>query len=333
MDAISVVASGLLNSQPPPAIIPLAHAGTLVATDGVNVMSMSNTTTGNLTVGPLSDLSQVDNTYSKPGPLGSSIQTLNYGAGVFMLVDAVGVSYWSDDLGANWTLGTGHDPAFNSVVAGYYSDRLGVFMHNNHQPTYSIDGKVKIDALGQPQVISAAGGFTQLDFKGSTYNYALNSQRFLWYNTGTDFTTGWAQCTRNAARDTYAMATDGNVVANLQAFMGGGLVQINSSTDGVTFGADITTSGFTITNPRHIMYHRGEWVAIDANGSCWTSDDLITWVAQGDTYLTGTSSGVSNTGNHTMDNQNIIRWGSGEGQSRANFAIFFQNQVYQSVNI
>ncbi len=325
------VASGVLSAPPPPEFIvtPMAHAGTLVATDGVNVMAMNNSTSGDITVGPLSDFSQIDNTWTKPFTAASSLQVLNYGAGVFMAVDWNGKSYWSDDLGENWTVGTGHDPAFNTAQAGWYSDELAVFMHNNHQPTYSIDGKVKIDALGQPQVIQSEGGYNQLDFDGETFSYTLNSQRFIWYNIGSDFTAGWAQATREVTKSTQGIATNGLVVASVSGDTIASFVR--SSTDGFTFTADIATSGLTVTRPRHIMYHKGEWVIINRDGSCWTSDDLITWTAQGDTYLTGTSSGSSNAEWHSMENQNIIRWGAGGGQSRENFAIFFLNQIYQSI--
>lgn len=327
MDMISVVASGLLNAQPPPNVTANNHAGTLVATDGVNVMSMSNTTTGDVTVGPVSDLSQIDNTYSKPSPLASSIQGLQYGAGVWMLVDWESKSYWSDDLGANWTLGTGHDPAFNTAQVMYYGDRLGAFMINNHQNTYSLDGKVKISG----SVFGVQGGsLTQLEFDGDTYTYYQFSQRFNYYNTGTDYTIGWGAFTRGVTASGYGMATDGVTLVQVE----GSTTQayVRTSTDGITFGADLVTSGLTAGRPRHIMWHRGEWVIINRDGACWTSNDLLTWVAQGTTYLTGTASGSSNAQYHGMENQNIIRWGAGAGADKEYFAIFFQDQIYESVN-
>ena len=84
---IGTVAGGLLLTPPPPSVIPMGHAGTLVATDGVNVMSMTNSSSGNITVGPVSDLSQIDNTWTKPFTASSSIQGLQYGAGVWVVVD------------------------------------------------------------------------------------------------------------------------------------------------------------------------------------------------------------------------------------------------------
>jgi len=304
----------------------MGHAGTLVATDGTNVMSMSHFTTGNITVGPVSDLSQIDNTYSKPSPLLNSVEGLQYGAGVFMMIDDTGVSYWSDDLGANWTLGTGYDPASNNARVMYYGEELGAFMINNHNNTYSLDGKNKLSGT----VFTVQGGsLTQIDFKGDTYTYYQFSQRFNYYNTGTDYNLGWAAFTRGTTGSGYGMATDGITMVQLQSTTLQAYVR--TSTDGVTFGADITTSGLTAPDARHIMRHKGEWVIIGMDGACWTSNDLTNWVAQGDSYLTGTASGDSNSQYHGMENQNIIRWGAGSGSQKENFAIFFDNQIYQSI--
>ena len=325
---ISNVASGLLLTPPPPSVIPMGHAGTLVATDGVNVMSMSNSTSGNITVGPVSDLSQIDNTWTKPFTAASSIQGLQYGAGVWMVVDWDSKSYWSDDLGENWTVGTGHDPAFNTAQVMYYGEELGAFMINNHQNTYSLDGKNKsfFSVFGVQ-----AGTITQLEFKGTTYTYYQFSQRFGYYNTGTDYTLGWNAFNQQVVGtpDSRGMASNGIVIA--QVMSNSFETKVRTSSDGVVFGANIVTSGLTATNSRHIMWHEDEWVIINLLGACWTSDDLITWVAQGDTYLTGTASGHSNSDWHGMENQNIIRWGSGAGSQKENFAIFFVNQIYQSI--
>jgi hypothetical protein len=135
-------------------------------------------------------------------------------------------------------------------------------------------------------------------------------------------------------RDSWSIATDGNVVANLQAWEGAanpGLTYVRSSSDGITFGSDFTTTGIdTMVQARHIMWHHGEWMIINALGGVWTSDNLVDWTSQGSSYLTGTPSGLSNADDHGMENQNIIRWGAGEGQNKENFAIFFDNQIYQS---
>jgi len=324
---ISTVAGGLLLTPPPPSVIPMGHAGTLVATDGVNVMSMTNSTGGNITVGPVSDLSQIDNTWTKPFTAASSIQGLQYGAGVWVVVDWNSKSYWSDDLGENWTVGTGHDPAFNTAQVMYYGDYIGAFFINNHQNTYSVDGKNKSFF----SVFGVQGGsLIEIDFNGDTFTYYQFSQRFNYYNTGTNPITGWGAFTRGDTGEGYgiALSNDNTLVqmqsTTLQAY-------VRTSTDGINWGTDIVTSGLTAPNARHIMWHKDEWVIINRDGLCWTSNDLITWVAQGDTYLTGSSSGSSNSQYHGMENQNIIRWGAGTGSRKENFAIFFNNQIYQSL--
>lgn len=313
-------------------VTPMSHEGTHVATDGVNVMSTDATTSGNFSVGPLSDLSQIDSTPAKPAGMGGgSIQCLRYGAGVFMVVDWESQSWWSDDLGATWTAGTGYDPAFNSATAMGYTDRMATFMISNHNLTYSLDGKVKIGPAGPLAGLQATGP-TQIDLNGTTYTYYMFTQGRLWVSTSTDYLLngvgGWNEATNFGSRSVYGVATDGTTVAAIAN--SGTTTQIRTSTDGVTFGSDLVTVGLAANDARHIMYHLDEWIIIEISGGCWTSPDLINWTSQGDTYLTGTASGASDATYGAMDVVNIIRWGAGTGQSRENFAIFFANQIYKS---